>query len=328
LEPAAILGAENQRIMMTVPAQTTNKTVGVLAALLSAVLFGLNAVGSKQLFAPPPVMDASALFVARGAWSLPLFLGLAIVARPRSMSPISRRDLLLFLMCGVTFGPGSIALSALGAASTSAAHAVMLLSLFPPLAAFLASVFLREKLSRLAICSVIVGVSGALFLALTRSTGGSSWYGDALIGGFIFTWALLTLGIRRLDAKYPALFVVGVFGTLGALMLVLMGFALGRADAILIPLQRFDFRTVVWFDLELVVFLSVVAQLLQAAALRNLPVAFVVALTSYGSIFFGLLASVTLLREKLSPSEWVAGGLLLAALGISLLDRFRSAQPT
>ncbi|HEV2651522.1 MAG TPA: DMT family transporter [Rhizomicrobium sp.] len=310
---------------MTDPAQTTNKTIGVIAALMSAVLFGLNAVGSKQLFAPPPVMDATALFVARGAWSLPLFLGLAILARPRPIPAITQRDILLFLMSGATFGPGSIALSALGAASTSAAHAVMLLSLFPPLAAFLASIFLRENLSRLAIASVVVGVSGALFLALSRSAGGSSWYGDALIAGFIFTWALLTLGIRQLDAKYPALFVVGVFGTIGALMLVLMGFAMGRADAILIPAHRFDFRTVLWFDLELVVFLSVVAQLLQAAALRNLPVAFVVALTSYGSIFAGLIASVTLLGETISPSEWIAGVLLLGALGLSLMDRYRAA---
>jgi drug/metabolite transporter (DMT)-like permease len=310
---------------MTDPAQTTNKTVGIIAALLSAVLFGLNAVGSKQLFAPPPVMDATALFVARGAWSLPLFLALAIIARPRPIPAVSRRDLWLFLMSGVTFGPGSIALSALGAASTSAAHAVMLLSLFPPLAAFLASVFLHEKLSRLAISSVVVGISGALFLALSRSAGGSSWYGDALIGGFIFTWALLTLGIRQLDARFPALFVVGIFGTVGALMLVVMGVVLGRADAILIPLHRFDLRTVLWFDLELVLFLSVGAQLLQAAALRNLPVAFVVALTSYGSIFFGLIASVSLLRETISPSEWIAGVLLLAALGLSLLDRFRPA---
>jgi drug/metabolite transporter (DMT)-like permease len=311
---------------MATAAPTSNKTLGVIAALASAVLFGLNAVGSKQLFAPPPVMDATALFVARGAWSLPLFIALAVIARPRAKLDLTRNDLLLFLMCGVTFGPGSIALSALGAAATSAAHAVMLLSLFPPLAAFLASVFLREKMSWLAIGSVMLGVGGALFLALSRSSGGSSWYGDALIAAFIFTWALLTLGIRRLDAKYPALFVVGVFGSLGAVMLVLIGIALGRADAILIPLHRFDLRTVLWFDLELVVFLSVVAQLLQAAALRNLPVAFVVALTSYGSIFAGLIASVTLLGETISVSEWIAGGLLLAALGLSVTDRWRATS--
>ena len=50
-------------------------------------------------------------------------------------------------MCGITYGPGTNALSALGASETSAGHAVLLLSLFPPLAAVLASVFLRERLT-------------------------------------------------------------------------------------------------------------------------------------------------------------------------------------
>jgi drug/metabolite transporter (DMT)-like permease len=310
---------------MTASMQPSGKAVGIGAALLSAVFFGLNAVGLKQLFAAPPIMDASALFVARGAWSLPLFVGLAVWSRPRPLPSMAPRDLVLFLLCGLMYGPGTNALSALGAANTSASHAVMLLSLFPPLAAFLAALFLREHMSIKAICSVALGIAGAVVLSLSRSSGGSSWYGDALIGGFILTWAILTLGIRRLDANYPALFVVGVFGTIGALMLVLIGFVTGRATTILIPLQHFDVRTIVWFDLELVLFLSLGGQLLQAAALRSLPVAFVVALTSYGSIFAGLIASAILLGERLSANEYLAAGLLLAALALSLLDRRRPA---
>ena len=53
-------------------------------------------------------------------------------------------------MCGSTYGPGTNALSALGASETSAGHAVLLLSLFPPLAAVLASVFLWTTSNRAA----------------------------------------------------------------------------------------------------------------------------------------------------------------------------------
>jgi drug/metabolite transporter (DMT)-like permease len=51
-----------------------------LAALVSAVFFGLNAVASKLLFSSeaPAHFGAVALIVARGFWSLPLFLVLAI----------------------------------------------------------------------------------------------------------------------------------------------------------------------------------------------------------------------------------------------------------
>ncbi len=65
-------------------------------------------------------------------------------------------------------------------------------------------------------------------------------------------------------------------------------------------MQHFDLQTVLWFDLELVLLLSLGGQLLQGMALRTLNVAVVVALTSYGSIFFGLAASLVILGERLT----------------------------
>ncbi|WNV12747.1 hypothetical protein [Tardiphaga sp. 709] len=53
---------------------------------------------------------------------------------------------------------------------TSAAHAVLLLSLFPPLAARLAAVFLRERLS-LKMIAIAFGVMGAATLTLSKSSG-------------------------------------------------------------------------------------------------------------------------------------------------------------
>lgn len=295
--------------------------LGVAAALISAVFFGLNAVASKLLYAPgaPAGFDAVTLFIARGVWTLPLFVGLAIVNRPRDR-PLRPTwgQVGLFLLCGLTYGPGTNALSALGAQHTSASHAVMLLSLFPPLAAALAAVLLREPLAPLRMAGIAVGVVGAGILALSKSAGGASLAGDALIGGFIGAWALLTIGIRQLDKVYPPLFVVGVFGTLGSLMLGAMGVALGQIGAVAIPLQHWDLQTVLWFDLELVLLLSLAGQLLQGVALRGLDVSLVVALTSYGSIFFGLVASLFLLHERLAPSELAAGAFLIVALGLSL----------
>jgi drug/metabolite transporter (DMT)-like permease len=77
----------------------------------------------------------------------------------------------------------------------------MRLSLFPPLAAVLASVFLRERLAVLRIIAILIGVAGAATLTLSKSSAGSSLAGDAMIGAFILTWALLMLGIRRLDTE-------------------------------------------------------------------------------------------------------------------------------
>jgi len=290
----------------------------VLAVLASAVFFGLNAIASKALYGPPQAFDPVSLFVARGLWSLPLFLLLALATRPRPMPRLSRAHAGLFLLCGITYGPGTNALSALGAGATSASHAVLLLSLFPPLASLLAAFFLRERLSLLRIAGITVGVIGAATLTLSKSDGGSSVLGDALIGAFLLTWAVLTLGIRLLDRAYPPLFVVGVFGTLGSVALGAIGLATARLDAVLIPIEHVELRTILWFDLELVLFLSLGGQLLQGYALRSLNVAAVVALTSYGSIFAGLVASTFVLQERLTRGEMLAGAFLVVALGLTL----------
>jgi len=84
-------------------------------------------------------------------------------------------------------------------------------------------------------------------------------------------------------------------------------------------MQHFDLQTVLWFDLELVLLLSLSGQFLQAMALRSLNVALVVALTSYGSIFFGLAASLVLLGERLTVHDIIAAGFLVTALGLSLV---------
>jgi drug/metabolite transporter (DMT)-like permease len=206
-------------------------------------------------------------------------------------------------MCGITYGPGTNALSASGASETSAGHAVLLLSLFPPLAAVLASVFLRERLTVLRVVAILIGVVGAVILTLSKSGAGSSLAGDAMIGGLILTCTFLQLGIRKLDTTHPALFVVGVFGTIGCLLLTGMGLVAGRIDAIFIPLNHFDATTIIWFDFWMVLLISLVGQLLQSVALRTLNVALVVALTSYGSIAAGIAASIVLLGEQLTVCE-------------------------
>ena len=150
--PNWITGWENQsdasanraRSMIDASKPTSKHTwlAAVLAALISAPFVGLNAVASKLLFSPaaPAHFDAVSLFVARGFWSLPLFLVLALATMPHALPPLTWRNAGLFAMCGITYGPGTNALSALGASETSAGHAVLLLSLFPPLAAVLSSV--------------------------------------------------------------------------------------------------------------------------------------------------------------------------------------------
>lgn len=313
-----IMGPE---FMPSNQSQKISKLYAVIAALLSAVFFGLNAVASKVLYAPasPSGFNGVTLFVARGLWTLPLFVVLALATRPDHLPQLTLRNATLFLLCGLAYGPGTNALSALGASETSASHAVLLLSLFPALAAVLAAILLRERLKPVRVVAIALGIVGATVLTLSSSGGGATPRGDLMIVGFIFAWALLSLGIRQLDRSYPALFVAGIFGTLGSVFLGIVGLLSGSLGAGLIPLRHFDTQTVVWFDLELVLFLSLLGQLLQSIALRTLNVATVVALTSYGAIFFGVAASLAILRERLSLGNIIAAAFLVTALALALV---------
>ena len=52
-----------------------------------------------------------------------------------------------------------------------------------------------------------------------------------------------------------------------------------------------------------------------------------VALTSYGSIFFGLAASLAILGEHLTAQDVIAGAFLVAALGLSLVQSTSPEMP-
>jgi drug/metabolite transporter (DMT)-like permease len=303
-------------------AGTMHKSLlAALAALLGSVFFGLNAIACKILFLPnsPAHFEAVSLFVARSIWSLPLFLALALVAMPHPLPRLTWSSAGLLALCGLAYGPGTIALSTLGASETSAAHAVLLLSMLPPLASILAGLFLRERLPAVRIVAIVIGIIGAVTLTASRSGAGATLRGDLLIAAFIFAWAVLTTGIRSLDRSFPPLFVAGVFGVIGCLVLVFIGAALGRTDAALIPLHHFDSTTIIWFDVELVLLLALVGQILQSLALRTLNIAVGTALITYGSIAAGLLGSIALLGESLTAGEILAGALLLLALALSLI---------
>ncbi len=294
---------------------------GLLAALGSAIFFGLNATATKVLYAPntPSHIDPLGLVTARSLWTLPLFVLLSLATRPRNAVAPSRSDLGWFLLSGVCYGPATTGMFALGVGHTSAAHAVLLLALAPVFASILAVIFLHERLHAIRVAAIVAGAIGAGVLTLSRSASGSTPLGDAMILVMVFSWGVMALALRVLNRAYPALFVAGIMGTLGSLILVGIGAANHRLDEGVLPLRFYDLKTILAFDLELVVLLSVVGQVLQSLSIRILGVIPVAAITGYGSIFFGLIGSFAILHEQMSIWGFLAGAFLLVALALALM---------
>ena len=222
---------------MTVRSSTPSRTTfAVLAIFTAAVFWGANAIASKILYQPQGAhFDAPGLFVARAAWSLPLFLLMAILARPQRAP--SREDWALLAGTGIAFGPGACGFLALAAQYTSGAHVVLLMSLAPPVTAVIAALVLRERVNAIRIVALAVGIAGAMLLTLTRSATGSTVFGDLLELVQVLSYSTMFVLTRGLGKRYSTFFVSGTYGTIGMGLLGALRRALGtfgtvgRADA-------------------------------------------------------------------------------------------------
>ena len=290
-----------------------------------AAFWGLNATASKFLYNPAGLgMDGIGLFVARSAWTLPVFLALALRNRPKT--PLPTNDWWRLAALGVMFGPLQTGVFALGTQHTSAAHVVMLFSLSPPVTAVLGAFLLRESISPVRILALGVGVAGALLLMLTRSASGSHLTGDALILVMVVSFSFTAVLMRGFAAKYSPLFITGVYGTFGTLLLVVVGASMGRLGAITQPLVA-DPRTFFWFFGIMVLGLSLVAQIAQTFALRVVSASTFSVVTSYASLFVGVASSIVIVHEQVGPTGIAAGALLAGALGLALFAPSADTQP-
>jgi len=294
----------------------------VLAVLSAAVFWGLNGIASKLLYRDAH-FDALGLVAARGTWSLPIFAVMAYAARPARMP--NTADLLRFVALAFCYGPIACGFLALGAQYTSGAHVSLLFSLAPPLTAVLGGVLLRERVDRLRVLALAIGLAGAVVLASTRSATGSGLGGDLLLMVQITGIAFSVVITRSLARRYNALFLTGFYGALGMAELALAGIAGGGAPAIVQTWR--DPATALWFFGEIVLGLSIYGQVAQSFALRRLGAGTTVILAGYGSLVVGLCGALTILHERIAPAGLVATALIAVSLGLALVP-VRAAPST
>jgi drug/metabolite transporter (DMT)-like permease len=304
---------------MTVRNSTAPRTTfAVLAIFTAAVFWGGNAIASKILYEPQGAhFDAPGLFVARAAWSLPLFLLMAILARPKT--PPSRTEWLLLTGIGIAFGPGACGFLALAAQYTSGAHVVLLMSLSPPVTAVIAAVALRERVDAIRLAALCMGIAGAVLLTITRSATGSTVFGDLLELVQVASYSTMFVLTRALGTRFSPLFVSGTYGTIGMGLLALFGLASGRLEPSIAQTLVPNAGTLWWFFGEIVIGLSIYGQFAQAFALRYLPAGTTSIISAYGTLAVGVIGAIGLLHETIAPSGYIAGALLAVALALALV---------
>jgi len=210
--------------------------IHALFLIAAMALVGSNVGLGKSIIAEVPVL----------LFALLRFL-IAIVClspwyRPARMRQVSRGEWLnLFLMA--FFGTFMFTLLMLGGVRlTSAMAAGVITSTIPATVAILSWLWLRERLSRRIVMSVLLAVAGIAVLNISRSGGdqGDAAGGGALIGNLMILGAVVCESIyvilsRRLSQTLAAIEICAYTHLIGGALMLPLG---------LVPLLTFDFGSV------------------------------------------------------------------------------------
>lgn len=286
---------------------------------------GILAVSTASLFIRFAQQESvPALVIAAYRLTLAtLILAPAALWRQRAeLRPLTHRDGALALASGVFlsahFGTWITSL-----AYTTIASSVVLYATAPLWAALMATIFLREKITRVVVMgmglavmgSVVVGLSDACAPAgcpsLSDFLRGRAFFGDLLaLAGAVTIAIYFSLG-RKLRATMSLVtYTALAYGTAASGMLVVV--VLAR-----LPLGGYAPRAYLWLGL-----LALIPQLIGHSAfnwaLKFLPTTYVAVMTFGEPIGATMLAAV-FLREAPSLPKLIGGALILA--GIALASR-------
>jgi drug/metabolite transporter (DMT)-like permease len=141
----------------------------------------------------------------------------------------------------------------------------------------------------------------------------------------VIATAVQTLVLRRIKGDYSPLFIAALYGTIGSMMLLAVTLPLGGARYIALPLRLGVVGELLFFG-EIVIAVSLLAQMFQTLALHTLKAGMVSALVRYGALLTGTISAFFLLGENASSTE-ILGGLLLAiSVGLTLIPDGRLSR--
>lgn len=276
-------------------------------------LVGSNVGLGKSIIAEVPVL----------LFALLRFL-IAIVClspwyRPSRMRQVSRGEWLnLFLMA--FFGTFMFTLLMLGGVRlTSAVAAGVITSTIPATVAILSWLWLRERLSRRTVASVLLAVAGIAVLNISRGSGhgaAGADSGNAIIGNLMILGAVLCESIyvilsRRLSQTLAAIEICAYTHLIGGALMLPLG---------IVPLLTFDYASVsattwamlLWYALSA----SVFSFWLWMKGIRHVPAQLAGVFTSVLPVAAAVYG-IAVLGEQPGWAHGVALGCVLAGIALA-----------
>lgn len=263
-----------------------------LALFFVNALYGANNIIAKDVM--PGYLTPNVFIAFRVIGAAFLFWLVSLFVRREK---VARKDLLKLAICGI-FG---VAVNQLcffhGLNQSSAINSGIIMTLNPIMVAIMAFLILRETLNSIKIAGVLIGATGAVFLALqSNGSDGSTLTGDVLLFINALSYAIYLILVKPLMQKYSALTVTTYVFTFGAMYVFLF------------PQTLLDFSTIDFSVIPFDVWMRIVYVVVGVTFFTYL-------LTMYAMKFVS--ATVTSTYIYLQPVLVIVFAYLFHAIGLS-----------
>jgi drug/metabolite transporter (DMT)-like permease len=212
-----------------------NETKGTILALMAAVISGI-AIPANKLFIVS--LDPTVFTAVRSVIIGTVFFFISLHQSRPTISRFKKASWASLLAIAVVGGALAFLLFFNGLSLTTAGKGAFLHKTLPLWTAVLAFVFLKERITKIALYALIAMFLGIVALYFTQITPGDLWkdpqLGDLLVLGAAFLWAVETIIAKKAMVDGETNFVVS-FARMFFGGVILFGIALlsGKADAML-----------------------------------------------------------------------------------------------
>jgi drug/metabolite transporter (DMT)-like permease len=198
------------------------KTKAHLAVLGANLIFGVNFSVVKYI--TPALIKPFGLNVVRVVVTTALFWLMLMLEKPEKQ--IQRKDLPLFLLCGLTGVSINQLLFIKGLSMTFSTHGALLMLCTPIMITIAALFFLKERLTLGRLSGLLLGIGGATMLILSKEKNGSGsnvLLGDIFIIINAISYSFYFVLVKPLILKYSPLQVITWVFTMGAVFIIPVG---------------------------------------------------------------------------------------------------------
>jgi drug/metabolite transporter (DMT)-like permease len=217
-----LLSCEAQVTSLPFPETLNEKTKAHLSVLAANLIFGVNF--SVVKYVTPSLIAPFGLNVVRVIVTTTLFWLMWLFRRPERL--LERGDIPRFIACGITGVAINQLLFIKGLSITYSTHASLLMLCTPIMITVSAFFLLKERLSMMRLFGLLLGISGAVILILSKDRSGKGenvWLGDLLIILNAISYSIYFILVKPLISKYSPIQVIRWVFTFGGLFILPFG---------------------------------------------------------------------------------------------------------